>query len=223
MITKDTSTIDRKQASRILGVSVRTIDRYIRSGKLPAYSRSGRILLKKSDIQHYSTSAPVEQIRPMMTRAPQNVTRQALSVPVHVSTSARRAPLSGRNNNAPSEASRHGDDFYKDLYDEAKKILTEYHQKLEQANYRIGQLESQVTNGSPMNALNAGFTRSAISMRDSDSVAHELLKKDLSDKEKEITQLKNTIAQEQSARTIFAVLTYLLLATIPVMWYLMHS
>lgn len=207
MLTKDTKTLDRKQASRLLGVSVRTIDRYIRGGKLPAYNKSGRILLKKSDIMQYTNGDDVIPVRTSVQRTTLTPPRQSLSPIAHHATTVSVSP-------------KQHDDFYKDLYDEAKKVLTEYHQKLEQANYRIGHLESQINNPASMNV---GFTRSIIPMQSPDAVAHELLKKELNDKEKEIQSLKHTISEEQGARTIFAILTYLLLAAIPVLWYLTQS
>lgn len=176
--------IDRKTASQLLSVSIRTIDRYIRSGKLWAIAENGRIWLDKKEI--LSFSAPEKTSRKMAIDRP-------MSIPVR-------------------SIKESGTDFYQDLYGEAKRALGDYQQKLEQANYRIGQLESQILNP---------HTPKMIERRD-ESPSMEFLRKELQDGEKEMTVLKELLKKERTGRIIFAALTYILLLLLPTLWYLLR-
>lgn len=182
MDAKPSTYIDRKMASRLLGVSVRTIDRYIQSGRLSAHQQNGRIWLSKKEILHFE--------KPVIDR------RQATKL--------------------SSIHPHHDDDsFYRDLYEEAKHSLGDYQQKLQQANYRIGQLESEMIHR-PGHAPAPSFERHDT------TVNTELLRREVRDQEREITLLKESLKREQASRTVFAILTYLLLAIIPLLWYLLR-
>ena len=88
--------IDRKMASKLLNVSVRTIDRYIRSGKLPAREVNGRIWLSKGSIEKIKSPRLVTIGRKMPTS-----TATVKRVPVSTqATRATKTPDAG---------------FYKDL------------------------------------------------------------------------------------------------------------
>ncbi len=176
--------IDRKTASQLLSVSIRTIDRYIRSGKLWALSENGRIWLDKKEI--LSFSSPEKTSRKMTMN-------RTMSIPTR-------------------SFKESGADFYQDLYGEAKRALGDYQQKLEQANYRIGQLESQILNP---------VAPKTIERRD-ESLSAEFLRKELQNGEKEMTVLKELLKKERTGRIIFAALTYLLLILLPTLWYLLR-
>lgn len=187
MNAKTATTIDRKTAGKLLGVSVRTIDRYIRRGKLFAREENGRICLDKKDILNFRSGEKFFRSTPPDTRQP-----------VRLSTTTPRM---------------NDDAFYRDLYDEAKRALHEYQQKLEASNYRIGQLESQIT--SPLNSQ-------PIERRE-DSFSRELMRKELRDREKEAEILKDLVKKERSAKIIFAVLTYILLGLLPLLWFFLRT
>jgi hypothetical protein len=103
--------------------------------------------------------------------------------------------------------------FYKDLYEEAKSALGEYQHKLEQANYRIGQLESHSVH--PATAFKP-------MERQENSPSYEFHRRELADREKEIFMLKELAKRERTSRIIFAILTYLLLILQPVFWYFLR-
>lgn len=173
--------IDRRTASQLLNVSMRTIDRYIRRGKLSArIGQNGRIWLDKREVMDLPRLEPLPP-----------------------------APKPTQIDN------RHSNDnisFYKDLYEEAKKAISEYHQKLEQSNYRIGQLESQIMHP---------IAPKIIERRD-ESISNEYIKRELAEREKELNLLKEMLKRERVSRAVFAVLTYLLLAALPLIWYLLR-
>lgn len=173
--------IDRKTAGRLLGVSVRTIDRYIERGRLNSRQTRGRVWLNKKEVMQLS--------RPYIAQP-------------HVAT----------NDSALRHVDTAASTFYRDLYAEAKRALTEYQQKLDQANYRIGQLESQV--GRPMQLAAPDRREDAFSLMS--------VKKELLDLERELATAKKILRQEKLNRAIFAVITYLLLVLLPLMWYLLR-
>lgn len=116
------SLIDRKTASRLLRVSVRTVDRYIHRGVLPVKQSNGRILIKKKDVLHVSARRAPLSISPR--------TSSVTTIPVRV--------------HEPDVS------FYKDLYSESRKVLDEYKAKLEQATQRASHLESQIFHQRPL-------------------------------------------------------------------------
>ncbi|MBI2638540.1 hypothetical protein HYW83_03050 [Candidatus Peregrinibacteria bacterium] len=176
--------IDRKTASQLLSVSIRTIDRYIRSGKLWAISENGRIWLDKKEILSFSSA---------------ETTSRKMTIDRPMSLHVRSAKESST-------------DFYQDLYGEAKRALSDYQQKLEQANYRIGQLESQILNP---------LASKTIERRD-ESLSTEFMRKELHEREKEINAFKELLKKERTGRIIFAALTYVLLILLPTLWYLLR-
>lgn len=168
--------INRQTAGELLGLSVRTIDRYIRRGKLSArIGENGRIWLDKKEVMD------LPRIEPM----PINIKRTTALDSGHKSDNV---------------------NFYQDLYEDAKKALNEYQQKLEQANYRIGQLESRI--------INPISTPKVIERHDDFA---------LIEREKENILLKEALKKERTARIIFAVLTYILLTALPLIWYLLRG
>ncbi len=216
-ITQQQSTVDRQQASKLLKVSVRTIDRYIKSGRLPAYQKSGRILLHKSDIIELSKGTPVIKYG------------ETESLNVIRGTSAR-----GSSSFAPAQSkddSQIGDsNFYKDLYEEAQKRLNEYQRKGEQSQERMNELENQVLRFTSQQgiiaaniAAQANTAATVVKHTDSnESFKIDLYKKDIDEKEKEIKSLKDLFEKEKANKTAFAIITYTLLALQPVFWYFLR-
>lgn len=181
--------IDRKTASRLLGVSIRTIDRYIRSGKIFANVDSGRIWLNKREI--------------MLLRQPQKQ-----NVSINATTRQADSPVQSQIRDKVDNTN-----FYQDLYNEAKRALNDYQQKLEQSNYRIGQLESQIIHPAAPKLIERSRE---------DNFSLELLKKELSDKERELSSLREMVKNERAGRTALLILVYLLLAALPLIWYLLR-
>lgn len=134
--------IDRKAAGRLLKVSVRTVDRYIKKKVLVAQNIGGRIWLNKDDVLNL-TQAPaidtsIDTSTPVMTidtpRDTERQTSQILSTP------------QVEQIEKTSEASQ----LFKELYESSKDELREKQERLEIANYRVGQLEAQLKNSIPL-------------------------------------------------------------------------
>lgn len=138
--------IDRKAASRLLKVSVRTVDRYIKKKVLVAQNIGGRIWLNKDDVLNLTQSAPqaptidtsVDTSTPVMTiDTPHDTERQ---------TSQILSTPQVEQIEKTSEASQ----LFKKLYEDSKDELREKAERLEIANYRVGQLEAQLKNSIPL-------------------------------------------------------------------------
>ncbi|MBI4994398.1 hypothetical protein HZC21_01985 [Candidatus Peregrinibacteria bacterium] len=173
--------IDRKTASQLLSISIRTIDRYIRRGKLSArIGENGRIWLDRKEVMDLPRLEPFAKI-------------------------SKTTKIDNRH-------SYDNINFYRDLYEESKKALGDYHQKLEQANYRIGQLESQIIHRPAPKTTE----------RDDDLISNEYIKRELAEREKELILLQEMLKKERLSRIVFAILTYILLAALPIIWYLLR-
>lgn len=190
---KTATDIDRIAASKLLKVSVRTIDRYIRRGMLRARQENGRIWLNKKDLHTFPQS------------------RQIIPVKIVKVASNTRTP-------SPVTTREPDEHFYRDLYEEARKALHDYQQKLEHSNYRIGQLESQTAHPlSPQPILQKHFEHRE------EGPDLNGLRRELADREKEIILLQELVKKEKANRIVFAFLTYLLLLLQPVFWYLLQK
>lgn len=151
--------VDRKTASRLLKVSIRTVDRYIRSKKLSIETRDGRIWLNKSQVLKLRVSKesrqPVDSVDSGMSIDKQVSTSvdmsidndQFVSTPYDGEKPVRRANTSLANEeSAPF--------IYKKLFEELQTDLKEKQERLEGANYRVGQLEALLKDAVPLNDHN---------------------------------------------------------------------
>ena len=122
------SNITRAQAAELLNVSVRTIDRYIRSGKLSSHKVNRDIWLKKADVVGLTS----QQVSSLSTG--HTLHSEVDNVSEIVQTLS-----------TPSK-----DDVFEKLYNKLQIELKEQRQRLEMANYRVGQLESQLKSSIPL-------------------------------------------------------------------------
>ncbi len=140
--------LDRKTASRLLKVSIRTVDRYIKAKKLSTQVIDGRIWLDKKEIDQLKS----RYVRPGMTEIVD------MSIP-QVSTDdmvdkVDEMEIVNKDNvdfvSTESKNKKIQNVIYKNLYLELKEEVQEKQERLEIANYRVGQLEAQLKNSIPM-------------------------------------------------------------------------
>lgn len=221
--------VDRKVASKLLKVSMRTLDRYVRSKKLSSVLVDGRVWLNRAEIADFLSS---DKRRHSGLKSYVSTPDLSIDNAVHVDVDSvdtgqegRFENFSGRheqgevlsNNSAErSEAplSRRGGRIYKKLYLELKEELKEKQDRLEIANYRVGQLESQIRNSVPMLEYHR------------EKFDREKAQKDLQEKLKEAqTQLSKTLPilrYEKLTKRIFMVVLLTLLALQP-LWLLLSN
>lgn len=136
-----TFNVNRKEAAEVLNVSTRTLDRYISARRLSSKNIAGRILLNREELISFDKfkrkhkSIRKRRIRSRRVPIIQNA-EEFNNVPVEQITSETK-----------QEAEQH---IYKNLYDELKEDLKLFQQRLEGANYRVGQLEAKLDNAVPM-------------------------------------------------------------------------
>lgn len=160
-----TSQIDRKIASRLLNMTVRTVDRYIAAGKLQADKADGRIWLNKKEVLDLKAKRR-HNLAIQRIAIPHEPVDMSIDDVYSMSTSNRNGNVQNRavekenpsdhysgNNEKETPA-----EIYKKLFRELQQELKIRQERLEGANYRVGQLEALVKDSIPrldhINALN---------------------------------------------------------------------
>lgn len=138
-------TIDRKTASRLLKVSTRTVDRYIRQDKLSSLMENGRIWLSEGEIRTLK-----EANRPKVEVVNMDMSRPRMSIDKNV-----YIDIDSVENVSPSLASsvykRQGEEgVYQKLYEDILEEYRAYQEKLNRATYKMGQLEAQLKYSVPL-------------------------------------------------------------------------
>lgn len=136
--------ISRKAAAKLLKVSVRTVDRYITSNKLSTERRDNRIWLDRKEILQIKNRKQVDSVEDDMSidfDDRQYLDNGAADVD-SVSTSAAEISAKKQGKSAGS--------IYKKLYEETHEELGRARDRLEGANYRVGQLEALVEKSVPL-------------------------------------------------------------------------
>lgn len=143
--------IDRQNAARILDVSVRTIDRYIASGKIRRIKNQGRTWLSNEDIKDMVSDKEQTmsgKVASQFFSESQDDTQKTKNVvpdeEVEIYDNYEKTQSENRHNQNYTNQNSEKTSEYKKLYEDAKEELEEKNKKLQQATYRIGQLETQI-------------------------------------------------------------------------------
>lgn len=123
--------LSRKEASGILKVSTRTLDRYIKSKKVSSKSIAGRIMLDREEITSKKKTRKHRKVT--KSQALPETKKEVFEI-----------------NAALDDAAKAEEKVYKKLYEEMKGDVRAFQQRLEGANYRVGQLESEVKVSVPL-------------------------------------------------------------------------
>jgi len=139
--------VDRKAASKILKVTTRTVDRWIMGGKLSTEKRDGRIWLSREEINKLRAKTKVDRVDTEMS------IDKSLSTPVDMSIDSvdieneeGKLPRSPR----PQNPYKGEEGVYKKLFEEQQAELKTKQERLEGANYRVGQLEAMLKEAIPL-------------------------------------------------------------------------
>ncbi len=133
---KEPFTISRKEAAKKMKVSTRTLDRYIKKKKLSSKNIAGRIFLNIEEVTAFAKKK--RKHRSVGKKKSYNKTVRAQEVPdVLVESDV-------------DFVSKVENRIYKNLYDEVQSDLKGFQQRLEGANYRVGQLEAQLESSVPL-------------------------------------------------------------------------
>jgi hypothetical protein len=138
--------IDRKTASRLLKVSMRTVDRYIVAKKLSIEKKEGRIWLDKKEVLKIRNADKVDNAVDMST-AKMSIDKLG-STPVDMSIDTVQLVSTPKFEKQRAEGYAE-ERVYKKLFEELQQELKIKQERLEGANYRVGQLESLVKDSVP--------------------------------------------------------------------------
>jgi excisionase family DNA binding protein len=200
-----TTYLDREEASKILKVSTRTLDRYIRKFRFKTRKDGRRVLIKRGDVDkiiqdHIGQYVDINSAEKKKKTEKKPDTGSSIAVKDVKVESVKK----------PSESGGTEERVYKGLYEEAKKELKDKQERLDAATYRVGQLESQVKNMVPL----LDYSRKEKELREAQGAIEQ--------KEVERTQaihkMENKIKAERIAKWIYLSLVGLLLVAEPILF-----
>ena len=201
MANLSTTYVDRDEASEILKVSTRTVDRYVRKFKFKTRKDGRRVLIKRVDVdkiieEHIGQFVDIKSTNLKKQKEAKNGSEiQVKDVKVE---SVKR--------------SDNEEKVYQGLYIEAKKEIKEKQERLDAATYRVGQLESQVKTMVPM----LDYTRKEKELKEAKSAIEQ---KEI-ERLQEVQKMENKLKTERLAKWIYLSLVGLLLVAEPILFLL---
>lgn len=202
--------LDRKTASRLLKVSVRTIDRYIKAKKLSTQVVDGRIWLDKKEIDLFKERSGGRNMTEVvdMSRPTMSTDDYVDKVDdIEVINQGNTEFLSTKNKNEKIQNA-----IYKNLYIELKEEIQEKQERLEIANYRVGQLEAQLKNSIPM----LEYHRENYSNKQTEKV----LKDEINEQHNVINKMSVKLKYEKLNKGVFLIILLIVLSLQP-LWLLL--
>lgn len=143
--------LSREAAGEVLGVSTRTVDRYIKAGRLSSRLSEGRIWLNEEEILEFKRG---RESRHKVDNKDMSKSHLSSGHEVDKVDKVDNIEVVGQDiiekMSTQRKISKDTTDTFKRLYEELKEELKEKQERLEVANYRVGQLEAQVRNSIPM-------------------------------------------------------------------------
>lgn len=141
--------LSREAAGKLLKVSVRTLDRYLKAKKVSSQIIDGRIWLDKDEIEAFRANknkvirVDTVSVSTSGVSIDDNVDKVDNS---EVFSQDSVDPVSTKHERPRSSSN----ETYKNLFLELKEELNEKQERLEIANYRVGQLEAQLRSSIPL-------------------------------------------------------------------------
>ncbi|MBI5412702.1 helix-turn-helix domain-containing protein [Candidatus Peregrinibacteria bacterium] len=206
MSNVSTNHIDREEASKVLRVSTRTLDRYLKKYRIKTRRDGRRILIKREDIDHiihdhvgHFLDMTVDKSRQILegVEGVQNVSKIEVK------------DVQIQNFQEKEKIMESDTSVYYDLYLEAKRELRERQDRLEAATYRVGQLETQLKNMVPL----LDYTRKEKELRE----AHESMEKKVFEASVNLEKIERRLRTEKVAKWVYLSLVALLLIAEPIL------
>ena len=203
----NTYNLDRKTVSRMLGCSLRTVDRYVSSGKIGFVKNSGRTWLSAEDVRALMTAAPSQEDTyneyvswretPRTNQAPKGPKVSQDSGFAHETEYI--PPHSHQSDTSLS---------YKQLYLETKTELEEKESAIENLKIQLAKIEASLKQMVPLFELQK--QKKLLSQNNQRYADHirkleEIYKKKASDLKHEISIKEHEIEVERFNKSIFAV------------------
>jgi len=209
----NTAFVDRIEASKILKVSTRTVDRYMRSYRFKTRKDGRRVLIKKADVDkiikdHIGRLVDIDENNLndiLNTNETNNSSDNSTSLAVK---DIKIKKIKGDADERMSIEQQ----IYKDLYVETKKDLKEKQDRLEAATYRVGQLEAQAKNMVPM----LDYNKKDRALQEAYSAMDQRSKQS----EEVIQKMEVKLRSERIAKWIYLSLVGVLLVAEPILFLL---
>ncbi len=207
--------ISREAASKMLGVSPRTVDRYIKSKKLSTRVVEGRVWLNKDELRVFKDAKEsrhdVDKVDTLKSEmSSRHDVDKVDKVDNKVDILVDKVDIVEKMK-TEKKRSKESTDTFKKLYGELKEELREKQERLEIANYRVGQLEAQVRNSVPMLEYHR------------ENYEKQKVEEDLRSKLEESTGLIRTLSSNlkytKFSKRLYAILLLIILALQP-LWLL---
>ena len=204
-----TSYVDRIEASKILKVSTRTIDRYMRRYRFKTRKDGRRVLIKRSDIdkiiqEHIGRFVDINDnnFNKILGEKKEEENKDNVS-----NLAVKDIKVKKIKEGAFKDIEKQ---IYKDLYEEAKEEIKEKQQRLEAATYRVGQLEAQVKNMVPM----LEYNKKDKELKEVCTANEQKVKQN----EEVIQKMEAKLRSERIAKWIYLSLVGLLLVAEPILF-----
>lgn len=202
--------IDRKQAADLLHVSIRTIDRYIQKGTLQKEEINGRIFLHTPDLKPL-----LDQKKLQNKYLSQLASTHTDSEPQNLSSPSHHQQGSAQSVEA-DYATEESSDVYKNLYEQAQEELKNKQERLEGANYRVGQLEGLLKESVPLLEYRKSLAIEEQKRQEIENLLttfekdHERLSQTLESKDTEVGQLAKKLQTERFNKKVFIIILVIL-------------
>lgn len=202
--------LSREAASRLLKVSIRTLDRYVRAKRMSTQVVDGRIWLSKDEVEAFNIDK-----NKVIKVDTVDMSTSEMSIDNGVDKVDNIEVLEQESVDSVSTRRSKNDknETYKNLYSELKEELKEKQDRLEIANYRVGQLEAQVKNSIPL----LEYHREKYEIKK----AEDELKTQLGESTNLIKRLSLSIKYEKFSKRVFLTILLIILALQP-LWLLFY-
>jgi hypothetical protein len=229
-----TYNIDRQTACRLLNVSLRTVDRYLATGKLTSVKNRGRVWLSKNEIIRIAQE--FEALKNDNSDSDDNVIWQQDStvktdnfqqIPdenIVIAQTKERESISDIFKNESFSSDNQELEKYKTLYQEAKA-------QLELANYKLAHLESQVQSMVPLLEFQKkqqqlaetaqSYTKKINEIETKMKFQAKVLLHKIEEKEQELQTKDQEVSTERLNKAVFAVILFFILIMQPILWILL--
>lgn len=188
-MTQSSPSVSRKEAAKILNVSTRTLDRYIRQQKITTVRRGRNITFNLDELRVF-----------------QQKRDRHLQPRLDVNENAFIQDLKNIDNKESYQESPSTEEkVYKHLYEETSREIKKKDELLQGANYRVGQLEAKLQNMVPLLEFKKQKEET------------DQLRKDVKTKETVCQTLAGNIQVEKFNKKIFTILFFLSLGLFPVL------
>ncbi len=204
--------IDRTEASKILNVSTRTIDRYVKKHNFKIRKDGRRVLIRRKDVDVIIENHISRYVDTNTTEDTKKVTTTALKVKnIKVEESNKKEDIKNEVRvERKTTVNNVEEKVYKELYNEVKKENKEKQERLEAATYRVGQLESQIKTTVPL----LDFTRKEKELKE----AQIVLEQKTVENKSQIVKMERKLKSERIAKWMYVSLVGLLLVAEPILF-----